>query len=85
MAAGFRERFAWPRVGRQPEKANETAHERRSPALVVAALTPMLRWQPGRNPVDNDGATRHLSGLGFRALAFLRRAYGGHVRLAPLP
>jgi hypothetical protein len=36
----------------------------------------MLRGQPGRNLGDNDGTTRHLSGLSFRVLAF---------GLAPLP
>jgi hypothetical protein len=62
------------------------ADERRSPALVVTALTPMLRGQPGRNPGDNDGTTRHLSGLGFRVLAFpLRQGYGGQVGLAFMP
>ncbi len=39
-------------------------------SLVVAALFPMLRGQPGRNLGDNDDTTRHLSGLGFRVLAF---------------
>jgi len=57
-----------------------------SPALVVAALAPVLRWQPGRNPGDNDDTTRHLSGRSVRVLAFhLRRAYGKQVGLAFLP
>ena len=42
----------------------------RSPALVVAALAPVLRRQPGRNPADNDDTTRHLSGRSVRVLAF---------------
>jgi len=46
----------------------------RSPALVVAALAPVLRRQPGRNPADNDDTTRHLSGRSVRVLAFRRRA-----------
>ena len=67
-----------------------------SPVLVVAALAPMLRGQPGRNLGDNDGTTRHLSGRRVRGLAFrlrqaflLRPAYGGQdggqVGLAFLP
>jgi hypothetical protein len=43
---------------------------RRSPVLVVAALLPVLRGQPGRNPGGNDGTTRHLSGRSVRVLAF---------------
>jgi hypothetical protein len=43
---------------------------RRKPSLVVSSLTPVLRGQPGRNPGDNDGTTRHFPGLGFRVLAF---------------
>jgi hypothetical protein len=50
--------------------AGKSARNGASPALVVAALFPMLRGQPGRNLGDNDGTTRHLSGLGFRVLAF---------------
>jgi len=63
-----------------------------SPALVVAALAPMLRWQPGRNPGNNSDTTRHLSGRSVRVLAFglallrlasrrirLRQAYGGQA------
>ena len=38
--------------------------------LVVAALAPVLRGQPGRNPGDNDDTTRHLSGRSVRVLAF---------------
>ena len=37
--------------------------------LVVAALSTVLRGQPGRNPVDNDDTTRHLSGRSVRVLA----------------
>jgi hypothetical protein len=32
----------------------EIAHERRSPALVVTALAPVLRGRKGRNSGDND-------------------------------
>jgi hypothetical protein len=39
------------------------------PNLVVTALAPMLRGQPGRNLGDNDGTTRHLSGRSVRVLA----------------
>ena len=39
-------------------------------SLVVTALAAVLRGVSGRNPVDNDDTTRHLSGLGFRVLAF---------------
>ena len=47
------------------------------PALVVAALAPVLRGQAGRNPGDNGGTTRHLSGRSVRVLAFhLCGAYG---------
>jgi hypothetical protein len=43
--------------------------EQRKPFLVVA-LTPVLRWQEGRNPGDNDDTTKHLSGRSVRVLAF---------------
>jgi len=38
--------------------------------LVVTAFSPALRGQPGRNPGDNDDATKHLSGRSVRVLAF---------------
>jgi hypothetical protein len=40
------------------------------PPLVVAALAPVLRWPPGRNPGAKDDTTRHLSGRSVRVLAF---------------
>jgi hypothetical protein len=40
-----------------------------SSLLVVVALSPVLRWEPGRNPGDNDNTTRHLSGRSIRVLA----------------
>jgi hypothetical protein len=45
-------------------------NERRKPSLAVAALAPVLRGQAGRNPGDNDGTARHLSGRSVRVLAF---------------
>jgi hypothetical protein len=48
----------------------EKDHERRKPFLVVTALGPVLRGQPGRNPGDKDDTTRHLSGRSVRVLAF---------------
>jgi hypothetical protein len=51
-------------------KKRKRDHERRSLALVVAALATVLRGQPGRNPVDNDDTTRHLSGRSVCVLAF---------------
>jgi len=39
------------------------------PVLVVAALAPVLRGQPGRNAGDKDDTTRHLSGRSVRVLA----------------
>jgi hypothetical protein len=45
-------------------------HEWRKPFLVVTALAPVLRGQPGRNPGDNDDTTKHLSGRSGRVLAF---------------
>jgi hypothetical protein len=54
--------------------AGKSARNGASPALVVAALAPMLRGQPGRNLGDNDDTTRHLSGRSVRVLAFRRRA-----------
>jgi glycine cleavage system protein P-like pyridoxal-binding family len=39
-------------------------------ALVVIALSPMLRRQPKRNLGDNNDTTRHLSGRSVRVLAF---------------
>jgi hypothetical protein len=39
-------------------------------SLVVAALAPVLRGNPGRNPGDNDDTTRHLPGRSVRVLAF---------------
>ena len=40
------------------------------PVLVVTALAPVLRGQPGRNAEDKDDTTRHLSGRRVRVLAF---------------
>jgi hypothetical protein len=37
--------------------------------LVVTALAPVLRGQPGRNAGANDDTTRHLSGRSVRVLA----------------
>ena len=56
--------------GNARDEQEPDANERRSPALVVAALAPVLRGQPGRNPGDNDVTTRHLSGRSVRVLAF---------------
>lgn len=36
---------------------------------MVAALSPVLRGEPGRNPDDNDDTTKHLSGRSVRVLA----------------
>jgi uncharacterized protein (DUF433 family) len=48
----------------------------RKRSLVVAALSTVLRGQPGRNPVDNDDTTRHLSGRSVRVSAVnLRQAF----------
>jgi hypothetical protein len=66
--------------------AAQTERTGASPVLVVTALAPMLRGQPGRNPGDppsqglrrtgNDDTTRHLLGRSVRVLAFLlRRAF----------
>jgi hypothetical protein len=50
--------------------ALEVSRKWRKPSLVVTALLPVLRGQPGRNPGNNDGTTRHLSGRSVRVLAF---------------
>jgi hypothetical protein len=42
----------------------------RKPSLVVVALAPGLRGQPGRNAGDNDAMIMRLSGRSVRVLAF---------------
>ena len=54
-------------------KARNPSERTAKPSLVVTALAPVLRGQPGRNPGDNDDTTRHLSGRSVRVLAFLLR------------
>jgi hypothetical protein len=76
--------------GQRFVNTSQSKRKQRKPFLVVAALSPMLRGQAGRNLGDNDDTTRHLSGLSFRVLAFslallplasrmirLRNAFGG--------
>jgi len=51
-------------------QASEADYRPSKPALVVAALAPVLRGPSGRNPGDNADTTRHLSGRSVRVLAF---------------
>ena len=48
------------------------------PVLVVAALSTVLRGQPGRNPGDNDGTTQALVGAACPAFGLAKKDLSRH-------